>query len=710
MKDFTRILFKQKILIAVCMFVFLIFTFIRVFTLPQIYESTTLLKFESKKNTVNLESDSIDITDNMKLIKSHKVKIKSRPVLKQLIKSLNLTKNKNFAPPKIYVPKIFQGTFKALFPSYAFDSNGSLQAKTPLNYTLKKLENDVIKIEEVPFTSFLKIKVRLKEPETAADIAKELADEYIIWNTSFKKGEIKRLYHFITKEVEEMRFRVEHYENEIEEFKKNEGLKLSDANKSETGSTLENISILSYQTEMRVKIKSKELYNKTANDPIISRIIENISMQSEYSELALNLNKIEMKRALLLKNYTDQHPKIKSLTSLANDYKNDFQNSYLKELERNNQLLSQTEFSKAKSCITIALDLLQLNKRNTAFSGIKNDVYEKNWEVKEKYLPSEEKELNKLQREFSLNESIYKYLVHEREKVRIAMAKENNEEIKIVQKAEVPDEPIKKPFKTLVIGVLLSILLSISLGFLFELRNTTFGTPSHLIEKELGIALLATLPYRHSLWNRHFKINTNQTNRFKPIQARIDSVHTQQNILITSSNPGEGKTTTAVNLARLLSATGKSVLLVDFSSFKKKTLLTNLKKGKMKSANNISENNEAQILNPKNEQFNFLHIDNNEEEIIKLLSSQSFYKFIENISVDYDYILYDTPSLASSNIPLYLSKIARDVLLVVEAEKTRKDVINRTVKSLNDNGANVMGILLNKVKYHIPNFIYKNFN
>ena len=218
MKDFTRILFKQKILIAVCMFVFLIFTFIRVFTLPQIYESTTLLKFESKKNTVNLESDSIDITDNMKLIKSHKVKIKSRPVLKQLIKSLNLTKNKNFAPPKIYVPKIFQGTFKALFPSYAFDSNGSLQAKTPLNYTLKKLENDVIKIEEVPFTSFLKIKVRLKEPETAADIAKELADEYIIWNTSFKKGEIKRLYHFITKEVEEMRFRVEHYENEIEEL------------------------------------------------------------------------------------------------------------------------------------------------------------------------------------------------------------------------------------------------------------------------------------------------------------------------------------------------------------------------------------------------------------------------------------------------------------------------------------------------------------
>lgn len=121
----------------------------------------------------------------------------------------------------------------------------------------------------------------------------------------------------------------------------------------------------------------------------------------------------------------------------------------------------------------------------------------------------------------------------------------------------------------------------------------------------------------------------------------------------------------------------------------------------------MAEGTEITFSKIKNEGFDFLFLSRHEHEISKLLLSDSFIKLIQDNLHSYDLIIYDSPDLFSSSIALYLAKITHNVLLVIEAEKTRKEIINRAIRSLNNVNAKVLGIFLNKVRYHIPDFIYK---
>ena len=75
----------------------------------------------------------------------------------------------------------------------------------------------------------------------------------------------------------------------------------------------------------------------------------------------------------------------------------------------------------------------------------------------------------------------------------------------------------------------------------------------------------------------------------------------------------------------------------------------------------------------------------------------------------FDLILIDSSSDENSSESVAISRSVDGVLLVVEAEKTKKRAVKKLKDRISANGGTVIGVILNKRKYYIPEFIYRKF-
>lgn len=73
----------------------------------------------------------------------------------------------------------------------------------------------------------------------------------------------------------------------------------------------------------------------------------------------------------------------------------------------------------------------------------------------------------------------------------------------------------------------------------------------------------------------------------------------------------------------------------------------------------------------------------------------------------YDYVLVDCPSIKESGDAAYLASAVDGVVLVVSAENTRKEQVRNALNTIEMSEANILGCVLNKRRYPIPNWIYR---
>ncbi len=81
--------------------------------------------------------------------------------------------------------------------------------------------------------------------------------------------------------------------------------------------------------------------------------------------------------------------------------------------------------------------------------------------------------------------------------------------------------------------------------------------------------------------------------------------------------------------------------------------------------------------------------------------------FLEELKKKYDFILIDASPATTSPDSIAISRFADGVVLVIEAERTRKQVVENVKNKIIRNGGNIIGTVFNKRKYYIPEFIYR---
>lgn len=171
-----------------------------------------------------------------------------------------------------------------------------------------------------------------------------------------------------------------------------------------------------------------------------------------------------------------------------------------------------------------------------------------------------------------------------------------------------------------------------------------------------------------------------------------------KSILITSSDPAEGKSTTAGNLALAYSQGESKVLLIDCDlrrpSLHKKFRVSNLiglsdvLLGKAK----LDE-----IMYKHNENLHVLTSGKVPPNPAEMLGSKSMKEFIEKVKGIYDCVILDAPPILAVTDAQILSTKVDGTVIVVRADKTKKEAVNGAIQLLKKVNANVIGTVLNDV-------------
>ncbi len=167
-------------------------------------------------------------------------------------------------------------------------------------------------------------------------------------------------------------------------------------------------------------------------------------------------------------------------------------------------------------------------------------------------------------------------------------------------------------------------------------------------------------------------------------------------LVVTSSIPGEGKSTIALNLARSFSEMDKQVLLID-ADLRKPTIHKKLKLSNQMGLSDliVQKLNPKEVIQKVDEQFHVLTAGKIPPNPAELVESEKMSQLLSYLKETYDYIIIDTPPVLSVTDPQLLALKADGTLMVVRAEKTKQKIALNAFKELEKLNVNVIGSILN---------------
>jgi len=200
---------------------------------------------------------------------------------------------------------------------------------------------------------------------------------------------------------------------------------------------------------------------------------------------------------------------------------------------------------------------------------------------------------------------------------------------------------------------------------------------------------------------------------YEDILTRLHTQHPGESIktiMFTGATHGGGATTTAVNFAKTLVRDHQvKVLLID-ANMRTPNLRELFDIKSDEGLTDIVLNNNAKpykVINLDPSYLFVLATGGNYVGPVGLFESERFDAFLENVREEFDYVILDSAPLPSFAEARVLCEKVDGVVLVVESGKIRRQVALRVKKELEDAGAQILGVVLNKRKYHIPEWLYK---
>ena len=169
-------------------------------------------------------------------------------------------------------------------------------------------------------------------------------------------------------------------------------------------------------------------------------------------------------------------------------------------------------------------------------------------------------------------------------------------------------------------------------------------------------------------------------------------------IMVTSAEPGEGKTTSCVNLASVFAEANAKVLVIDADLRRPKVerYITDkrISKGLSDVLGGFSKLEDV-IFKPRGCNFDCIFSGNippNPSELLMLDTAEEVFK---TLSEEYDYIFVDTPPVGIVSETLYLTQFVSGVIVVVKKQQTRINKVKEVLSTLEFANANILGFIVN---------------
>lgn len=296
--------------------------------------------------------------------------------------------------------------------------------------------------------------------------------------------------------------------------------------------------------------------------------------------------------------------------------------------------------------------------------------------------------------------------------------------VSIAEQAAMPSTPVSPniPLNTIA-AVVLGLLIGAAIAFVIEYFDDTVKD-SQDVEDLAGLSTLGVVSRFSSGRGREHSKAANGAAAVSHLPSEEEYRQLRTNIhfsllglkskvlLITSSNPREGKSTTAYNLATVLAQAGHRVILVD-ADLRRPSLHTQFGTPNSFGITGLllsgSDAVEAALVKTSYKNLSLLPSGPIPPNPSEVLMSQAMQDIIERIRSMADYVILDSPPVLAVTDARILAGQADATILVVETGRTRTEAFHRAYEALRQTNARVIGAVLNKTKQRRRNAYYYGY-
>ncbi len=653
-----------------------------VFSITPVYQATTVLQIEQEQAKVLSIEEVYGIEGSDSYLNTQFEVLKSRGVLEKVVDKLGLMNNPEFNGRLNEAPW-YAGllNWKAWLglQEPAGEVDESAVRRDVINALSKK-----VNIEPVRKTQVVKIHAQSESPKLAAAIANAVAGAYIESYMEAKLSLTLSATDWMQGRMNELSDKLRIAEQNLQSYRESEDL--VDLEGVLTISSDE----LKALTESLVAVRRKLAVSESIYQQIQTGGLKNghDSLQAVLNHpLIKDLKAEEAKSQRLVqelsRRYGPKHPKMiaahSDLESLENNIDSQIRN-IVQGVERDYELDKANERSLEAAVAEAKSSVQAINRKQFR--------------------------LRALEREVQTNKDLYDAFF-KRIQETSATSDLQTANARIVDQAYAPQYPVK-PKKKLIVAVagLMGLLLSCGVAFLLEMLNNTIRSTRD-VEEKLNLRVLGVLPKmedKKALENVHHLfldkeqpgfIEAMRTIRTSVNLTSMDKDH--RIFAVTSTVPGEGKSSTAANLAISLGQMGKT-LLVD-GDLRRPTVGKNfaIKGGSAGLANLLAGTASSKDCLHKVDGIDVIPCGQVPPDPQELLGSEAFIKLMEKLKAHYDYVVVDCPPVQSVSDALMISRLCDGLVYVVEAGRVQSGAIQNTVGRLLQVGAPVTGVVLNKI-------------
>lgn len=720
--EVIQVLYRGKWLIILVFILVVLATAIFTFMQDPIYESTAVVLIEKGKKGLGL-TEAFDITglSEQRNIKNEIEILKSRSLAEAVAKKLI---------ERVYVnPQTKKDTILVILPSKKELREG-IKPFAKIETILERFNKDV-KIESPRDADIIKITVRSKNPEEAALIANTFADAYYERNLMMSRNESRSVRKFLEEQLADKKKILDQAETQLETYMKSAGVVALD---EESKKLIEQLSDLeSKRGEAIVEISSAQKKLNAYLEQIKQIEPEFVKVATEALDpyikyLQEEIAKLEVTRDQIVA----QNPKVGSKEVLDKSLREiDEQLASLrKKLQEKISEFLKTGFASSGTPGTQTYDptgfvkelkqkILLTEIELTAYEAKKKELERLINQLNQKFetIPSKLIDYARLERARMSSEKLYLLI---EEKYQEAMIAEQSQfgYVQIIDYATPGIKPVSpKVHLNLILSVLIGLGLGVMIVFVKEYFDRTIKTPEQIEKK--GFTVLSAIPVieieakvdgkqlkkdegrniaAHLI--THLSPKSPVAEAYRVLRTGIQFAKLDRKIksvVVASSAPKEGKSTTSSNLAITMAKADLKTVLLDTDlrrpvlhrvfGVKREPGLTDYLFGRAE-IDEIFKQTEVENLylvpcgivppNPS-----------------ELLGSEKMKEFIEYLKSNYDMVIFDTPPLVAVTDALILANQVDGVLLVASAGKTEIDVIDKAREMIHRVGGNIIGVLLN---------------
>jgi len=326
---------------------------------------------------------------------------------------------------------------------------------------------------------------------------------------------------------------------------------------------------------------------------------------------------------------------------------------------------------------------------------------------------------NKLKRDVESNARLYKNLLQRVEEVSIASSV-NTSSIKVVDPAVLPVKRYRpRPSLNMIVGLLSGLFLGLGLAFLRESLDQSIRSTEDL-QRITGLPVLGLVPKPKRISNKEMAMATvikpsaPFSEAYRVLSANVRFTLARQHgkvLLVTSSSPNEGKTTTACNMACAYAQMGVKVLLID-ADLRKPAIAAKMRiYNKRGLSNFLGEDEDLLQVTQQIKGVNGLYVITSGSyagDSMRMLSSDRMQFLVSQGEQKFDFVIIDSPPVGGFADTLILSSLVSSTLIVADESKLQLTKIRYTLEQLMRVKSTAVGfLLLNSTNPLVTDVVYE---